>query len=93
MVDQGSTLSLGDAYDCSNAPINPPDVATQMTKARERGAPTGPRTKKGMARSRRANWKHGFDSAAAKATRREARAILKARLKALRELTAKGAVR
>jgi hypothetical protein len=52
------------------------------------GKSTGPRTPEGLARSRRAGWKHGFYSAAAKATRREARA----RLRALRELIAKGAV-
>jgi hypothetical protein len=33
MVDQGSTLSLGDAYDCSNRPISSPDVAARMTAA------------------------------------------------------------
>jgi hypothetical protein len=36
MVDQGSTLSLGDAYDCSNPLISPPDVATRMTGDRRR---------------------------------------------------------
>src|SRR5215472_10694527 len=48
------------------------------------GKSTGPRTPEGLARSRRAGWKHGFYSVEAKATRREARA----RLKALRELIA-----
>ena len=52
------------------------------------GKSTGPRTPEGLARSCRAAWKHGFYSAEAKATRREARA----RLKALRELITKGAV-
>jgi hypothetical protein len=46
------------------------------------GKSTGPRTPEG---SPRAAWKHRFYSAAANATRREARA----RLKALRELIAK----
>ena len=43
---------------------------------------------KGLARSRRASWEHGFFSADAIATRREARASLEAP----RELVAKGAV-
>ena len=37
------------------------------------GLSTGPRTAEGLARSRRANWKHGHYSADAKAARREAR--------------------
>jgi hypothetical protein len=36
------------------------------------GASTGPRTPDGLARSRKANWKHGRYSAEAIATRREA---------------------
>jgi hypothetical protein len=51
------------------------------------GLSTGPRTPEGLEHSRRANWKHGFYSAPAKATRREARA----KLKALSELIARGA--
>jgi hypothetical protein len=35
------------------------------------GLSTGPRTAEGLARSRRARWKHGFDSAAIRALRRE----------------------
>ena len=52
------------------------------------GKSTGPRTPEGLARSRRASWEHGFFSAGAIATRREARASLNAP----RELVAKGAV-
>ena len=40
------------------------------------GASTGPRTQEGIARSRRARWKHGFYSAAAKAERRSVRQLL-----------------
>ena len=40
------------------------------------GKSTGPRTPEGLERSRRANWKHGFYSAKAKAARREARESL-----------------
>ena len=39
------------------------------------GASTGPRTPEGLARSRKANWRHGYYSAQAKAERQEARAI------------------
>ena len=35
------------------------------------GHSTGPRTAEGLARSQRARWKHGFDSAAIRALRRE----------------------
>ncbi len=35
------------------------------------GLSTGPRTAEGLARSQRARWKHGFDSAAIRALRRE----------------------
>ncbi len=35
------------------------------------GLSTGPRTAEGLARSRRARWKHGFDSAEIRALRRE----------------------
>jgi hypothetical protein len=38
------------------------------------GASTGPRTPEGLARSRKANWKHGRYSAEVIATRREAAA-------------------
>jgi hypothetical protein len=48
------------------------------------GRSTGPRTPEGLARSRRARWKHGFYSAEAKAAEREVRA----RIRALRELIA-----
>ena len=40
------------------------------------GMSTGPRTLEGLARSRRANWKHGRYSSEAKAERREARAAI-----------------
>lgn len=40
------------------------------------GKSTGPRTPEGLARSRRANWKHGHYSAEAKADRAKARASL-----------------
>jgi hypothetical protein len=41
------------------------------------GLSTGPRTPEGLERSRRANWKHGYYSAEAKAARREARDSLR----------------
>src|SRR5450631_584901 len=40
------------------------------------GASTGPRTPEGLARSRRANWKHGSYSAEAKAELRRVRQLL-----------------
>jgi len=40
------------------------------------GGSTGPRTPEGLARSRRANWKHGVYSAKAKAERRSLRQLL-----------------
>jgi hypothetical protein len=42
------------------------------------GKSTGPRTPEGLERSRKAGWKHGHFSAAAKAERREAKAALSA---------------
>ena len=40
------------------------------------GKSTGPRTPEGLARSRRANWKHGLYSAQAKAERQSLRQLL-----------------
>jgi hypothetical protein len=40
------------------------------------GGSTGPRTPEGLARSRRANWKHGLYSAEAKADRRSLRQLM-----------------
>jgi len=40
------------------------------------GASTGPRTAQGLARSKRARWKHGYYSAEAKIERAETRAAL-----------------
>jgi hypothetical protein len=42
------------------------------------GASTGPRTPEGLARSKRATWKHGRYSAEHRAARREARAAARA---------------
>jgi hypothetical protein len=42
------------------------------------GASTGPRTPEGLARSKRAAWKHGRYSAEALAARRSARAAIRA---------------
>ena len=42
------------------------------------GLSTGPRTPDGLERSRRSNWKHGYYSAEAKATRQEGRVLLQA---------------
>jgi hypothetical protein len=50
------------------------------------GASTGPRTLKGLARSRRANWKHGLYSAEAKAQQRFLRRLLKDSRDLLRQL-------
>jgi hypothetical protein len=41
------------------------------------GKSTGPRTAEGLARTRRANWKHGHYSAEARAERAKARASLR----------------
>jgi hypothetical protein len=41
------------------------------------GASTGPRTPEGLARSRRANWKHGLHSRSAKMEQRFLRRLLK----------------
>jgi hypothetical protein len=41
------------------------------------GKSTGPRTPEGLARSRRANWKHGYYSADAVAERARARAAVR----------------
>jgi hypothetical protein len=41
------------------------------------GASTGPRTKKGLAHSKRANWKHGLRSAKAKLEAKQIREFLK----------------
>jgi hypothetical protein len=48
------------------------------------GASTGPRTQEGLARSKRARWKHGFYSAAEQASRREARKVLQESLEVLK---------
>ena len=40
------------------------------------GASTGPRTKKGLSHSRRANWKHGLYSAKAKLEAKQLRELL-----------------
>lgn len=40
------------------------------------GASTGPRTAEGLARSRRARWKHGLYSAEVRAEQKEVREIL-----------------
>jgi hypothetical protein len=50
------------------------------------GASTGPRTPDGLARSRKANWKHGLYSAKAKAERRFVRQLLEDSRDLLREL-------
>ncbi len=57
-----------------------PCAAAAMPNGRCRlhgGKSTGPRTVEGLERSRKANWKHGLYSAAAKAERREARAAIR----------------
>jgi hypothetical protein len=41
------------------------------------GKSTGPRTKEGLERSRKANWKHGYYSAEAIAERQEIRELLR----------------
>ena len=48
-------------------------------RCRMHGGPsTGPRTPGGLERSRRARWQHGHYSAEARATRQEARSLLRA---------------
>jgi hypothetical protein len=51
------------------------------------GASTGPRTPEGLARSRRANWKHGRYSAKAKADLQTVRRLVKASRDLIRELS------
>jgi hypothetical protein len=56
----------------------PPCRRAAMANGRCRmhgGPSTGPRTPEGLARSRRANWKHGRKSSEATARRKEAAAI------------------
>ena len=61
--------------------------AMKNGRCRVHGGPsTGPKTAEGLARSKRATWKHGFYSAEAKAERREARALARA----LRDLIGMG---
>ena len=50
------------------------------------GASTGPRTPEGLARSRRARWKHGLYSAAVKAERQHVRQLLRDSLELLKRL-------
>lgn len=58
----------------------PPCRAPAMANGRCRmhgGGSTGPRTPEGLARSRRARWKHGLYSAAEQAERQRARQLLR----------------
>jgi hypothetical protein len=50
------------------------------------GASTGPRTPAGLARSKRARWKHGLYSAVTVAERRRARELLRESLELLKRL-------
>jgi hypothetical protein len=50
------------------------------------GASTGPRTEEGLARSRRARWKHGYRSASAKNERMFVRQLLQDSKSLLRRL-------
>jgi hypothetical protein len=52
------------------------------------GASTGPRTPEGLARSRRARWKHGSYSAEARAQQRQVQELLKQ----TRQLTGSGSL-
>src|SRR5688500_1629703 len=54
------------------------------------GKSTGPRTASGLERSRRANWKHGYYSAKAKALRASARASLRELRQLVAQLRARG---
>ena len=54
------------------------------------GKSTGPRTASGLERSRRANWKHGYYSAQAKAQRAAARASRRKLQELIAELRARG---
>jgi hypothetical protein len=50
------------------------------------GMSTGPRTPEGLARSRRARWKHGLYSAAAEAERKRTRQLIRDSLELLKQL-------
>src|SRR5919112_149489 len=67
--------------------------APAMTNGRCRshgGKSTGPKTAEGLERSRRANWKHGYYSAEAKAERTAARASRRKLQELMSELRARG---
>src|SRR5260370_41726440 len=51
------------------------------------GASTGPRTRAGLARSRRANWKYGLYSAEAKLEAKQLRQLVRACTKQGRDIT------
>lgn len=68
-----------------------PVAHLQMANGRCRmhgGSSTGPRTAKGLERSRRARWKHGHYSAIAKADRRFIRRLIEKSAGLLRKLSA-----
>src|SRR5262245_48819598 len=50
------------------------------------GKSTGPRTREGLERSRKANWKHGYYSAQAKREREQARIAMTTLRKLLKQL-------
>ena len=52
------------------------------------GVSTGPRTAEGLARSRRARWKHGFYSAEARAQQRRVRELLTQSRELLKQMQA-----
>ena len=52
------------------------------------GASTGPRTAEGLARSRRARWKHGLYSAEARAEHKRARELLTQSRELLKQMQA-----
>jgi hypothetical protein len=52
------------------------------------GASTGPRTAEGLARSRRARWKHGLYSAESRAEQKRARELLAQSRELLKQMQA-----
>jgi hypothetical protein len=59
-------------------------ITGEYTKCRVHGgASTGPKTPEGLARSRRAHWKHGFYSRQAKQLRRAERDNYRTRIETL----------
>lgn len=86
-------LARGNYCNARTKQTGKPCKAPAMANGRCRlhgGKSTGPRTPEGLARSRRANWKHGWYSAEAKAERRRIQKLLRESRALVKEVTAIG---